>query len=158
MTKLTKHFRVQLDFTIDIDDSRIPIDMVPPARPNGGVQPRFDDEEVEREDNERNLRLLQAVMNNQEVLSTYVRYILVSKLADLGSEDLYSLLGVKHQQEEEMLAPAIQQLSRKDREEYAQGIREGWVSDSLDSFDRCFEETFDKATIIELPETREEAN
>jgi hypothetical protein len=150
MSKITKHFRMVMDFTVTGDDSKIPANGVH-ATFHGGNSTRSGDDALWKEDDDRQRRLFQAVLSNKQSLRQFMEVEIATWLECSASNQWHDILfDVDELQTEQVLQPAISTLSEDDQRHFAEVEEEGVFFENTEVFHDCFETQFDTISLTQL--------
>src|SRR5690242_11869105 len=109
MMEEKKHIRLVLDFTIDISDAKLST--------RNKKQLYY---------NERQRRLLHAILSKEEWVNAYLRLELVSSLELTSEREWHELLiGENYSDSKEVLAPIIATLSQQDQRFFEEAEKNG---------------------------------
>lgn len=145
MNKFTKHLRLQLDFTVTIDESTIPTNGVL-AHPD-----RSGDDEAWRESDEHQRRLFKMIVTHKDMLETYLTYLLASELGAMTWQQWQDLLlGAPEDNLEEALRPAIALLDASAQEYFANAKENGTFFECTEEFQESIQSSLDDAIIVDM--------
>jgi len=138
-----KHFHLTFHFTVNIDESKIPTEGI---HAKTWYTRSSRDDEAWHETDDRQRRLLKAVLANNEVLNRWLRMTIASWFEQeewkeaLPPDDEWG----------DILAPAIATLSKDDRETYGAMIADRVLAEDIEDFNDCFSTEFDALDIVEV--------
>lgn len=145
MSKFTKHLRLQLDFTVTIDESAIPTTGVHATPYRSG------DHEGWLEADECQRRLFKALLANKSMYEAYLIYTIAT---DLGSMTWQAwqefLVGTPSDNLEEVLQPTIETLDKTAQEYFATAKENETFFECTEEFQSCFQTVLDDASIVDM--------
>jgi hypothetical protein len=144
MTLRTLRYRVVLDLTAHIDEIT---DEVIHQSYDGHV----DEDEAHWNWMNRQRRLLQAVLQNEQVLSEYLHYLMTYELDHRFDIDLAPTPEIK--EEEDILEPVYAQM-KEDEEYFRQAIRDGFFSEYIELVRESFVVDWEETQLVELSEIK----
>ena len=126
---IERSFRMTLDFKVLISE-------ITRERVNKTYGWAEGDEEFIRENAEKQLRLLLALLNNEEILHKFLTYIITDKVCPHSESELGTVFQV--QSEEQMLEPIYSTMDVEDAQFFQDVIREGHFWENTELFENSF--------------------
>ena len=132
---MKKHFRLDIHFELDIDDSSLST---------------FEDPSMQ-EYMERQKRLFDAILAHPEAFEHLQVYFLTAHFECMSWKDWYNLhLGSSEIDIEDVLRPVIDKLNSDDKEWFEDGIAQGVFFESVETTHDCFTTTIKNINITEV--------
>lgn len=133
MRKQKKSIRLTLQFSVDIDEARIPAG----------------DDLRDQEYNDRQRRLLQSILSHKENYRAYLHYCVASCIDGLTWQDWHELLlGEEKAQAKEILAPMITTMNEEDQAFFKEAEEEGVLSENVEKAEGCFSTSLESTEIV----------
>ena len=130
---IQKKLSLHLHFTVNIDESAIP---------------QREDKD-EREYSERQKRLLQAILANQERFHAYLAYQVTSAINYLTWQDWDEmLLGSSDEQPLQILKPILATLDSEDQQFFKEADEEGVFYENIEEMEGCFTANLDSCKLV----------
>ena len=140
MTLRTLRYRVVLDITAHIDE-------ITDERVHENYDGHVDEDEAHWDWMNRQRRLLQAVLQNEQVLAEYLNYLMTYELDHRFDIDLAPTTEIK--EEEDILEPVYAQMEG-DEEFFREAIRNGFFSEYIELVRESFVVDWEETKLIEL--------
>jgi hypothetical protein len=145
MTLRTLRYRVVLDFTAHIDE-------ITDERVHESYRGHVDEDEAHWDWMNRQRRLQQAVLQNEQVLSEYLNYLMTYELDHRLDVDLAG--AAEDKEEEDILEPVYAQMT-DDEEYFRQAIRDGFFSEYIELVRDSFVVDWEETKLLNLSEIKE---
>jgi hypothetical protein len=134
MTRKTFNIQVNLHYTVEIDESSIPTEAE-------------DKQEVAY--NERQRRLLHAIVSSDARMQSYLKYLIAS---DAGTKDWRDwnmlILGEGDPALIDVLTPALTTLNKKDQQYFQKVEKKGILYENVETMEECFSVDLKDAEIV----------
>lgn len=138
----TLRYRVVLDLTAHIDE-------ITDERVHESYDGHVDEDEAHWDWMNRQRRLLQALLQNEQVLAEYLNYLMTYELDHRLDVDLAS--AAEHKEEEDILEPVYEQMEG-DEEHFREAIRDGFFSEYIELVRESFVVDWGQTKLVELTE------
>lgn len=140
---MKKHIRIQVDFTIEVDEAHIQFspNMQWVNVPSGNVQRNY----LNRQRN-----LFRALLSQPELLHRYLEYLAFVEVATADGRNWVSALGIDDSDFDDIILSAVTNLKPSDQKWFTKSAENEVLFDNTEEFQKGFAIAWGDAKLIEV--------